>query len=373
MLYLSSGWFRYCVHTVFFVLLVNPLQCFATGYSIEEIPIPSQISIPNGLTARPVCLDINQIGQVACHLEIIETLTPSQIDRFAKEPKVFASYAYRWDRRTKKLLLLSTTASETLDRVRAINDLGWIAGSKATVGTAPKATIWPGIAKAKLLGAGVVTDINNQGDYVMNGHVFVNGKKVVFPGKQVYAQVLSNSSATLPLKVAGLQAFSSLADESGFGLFYRVAPTTKPKPWFALSGIRKDVFVNDVTDNGNFVISGLPNTAQGQLALSCSRNNVCQFYSPTVDTSGRTKPWISLNSINKKGQAVGTDSGIAILIRPPSVIWPNGERLFLNQQLPQGVYPSWFLNNATSVNDRGQIVGTGLHNGKKAVFLLTPI
>jgi hypothetical protein len=33
----------------------------------------------------------------------------------------------------------------------------------------------------------------------------------------------------------------------------------------------------------------------------------------------------------------------------------------------------WTLNEATAINDKGQIVGNGVHNGNKCAFLLTPV
>jgi hypothetical protein len=42
----------------------------------------------------------------------------------------------------------------------------------------------------------------------------------------------------------------------------------------------------------------------------------------------------------------------------------------LNTLLPAG--SGWLLNTATDINDRGQIVGAGMHNGHHRAYLLTP-
>ncbi len=49
----------------------------------------------------------------------------------------------------------------------------------------------------------------------------------------------------------------------------------------------------------------------------------------------------------------------------------NGRMQDLNTLIPKDV--DWVLEDAESVNDRGQIVGYGLHHGQKRAFLLTPV
>jgi len=54
-----------------------------------------------------------------------------------------------------------------------------------------------------------------------------------------------------------------------------------------------------------------------------------------------------------------------------AVIWENGETSLLYDLLenPEG----WkSLNIAEDINDRGEIVGYGIYNGKETAFLLTP-
>jgi len=43
----------------------------------------------------------------------------------------------------------------------------------------------------------------------------------------------------------------------------------------------------------------------------------------------------------------------------------------LSELIPAG--RGWTLEEATAINDQGQIVGAGLHHGRKRAFLLTPI
>lgn len=346
------------------------ISSFAAGYTVQEIPIPTQIKIPAGLTGRPVCSSINELGQVACNLEIIETLFPTPKDRFSKTPKLFASYAYSWDSRTNALMLLSSDSPSTVDKAYVINDNGLIAGSTAQGRAASQGAIWYGNPGPTLHGTGVITDLNNAGDFVMNNQLVINDRIANFAGKRSVVHVINSLG-----KAAGTQVLSAARGASGIGLLYSTAPsTTKAKPWFALSGITSGVTVKDLTDNGKFVISGIPNTASGLVALNCKELTLCQIYSPTVGASGRITPWISLNSVNKVGEAVGTDTGIAILIAPPSAAVPAGNRVNLNLSLQPGdLNTGWFLNVATDNNNAGQIVGAGLKGSKKIAFLLTPL
>jgi uncharacterized membrane protein len=52
-------------------------------------------------------------------------------------------------------------------------------------------------------------------------------------------------------------------------------------------------------------------------------------------------------------------------------IWSQGKIADLNSFLPTA--SGWVLNGATGINDFGQIVGNGVHNGLDRAFLLTPI
>lgn len=68
-------------------------------------------------------------------------------------------------------------------------------------------------------------------------------------------------------------------------------------------------------------------------------------------------------SINNRGQVVGDGPGGAFLYR-------RGRRIELNSLLPAG--SGWTLSRAQDINDRGEIVGRGIHNGAQRAFLLSP-
>jgi probable HAF family extracellular repeat protein len=76
-------------------------------------------------------------------------------------------------------------------------------------------------------------------------------------------------------------------------------------------------------------------------------------------------------AINKTGQVVGnsyTTSGSQSI---QAVLWDKGSIKNLNNLIPPK--SGWVLNEATDINDKGQIVGEGKINGQTHAFLLTPV
>ncbi|MEI6068678.1 MAG: hypothetical protein WCP96_15150 [Methylococcaceae bacterium] len=359
--------------TIVSVLLSSiSIPGFSAGYAITQIPVP-KVTIPAGATARPVCLGINEIGQVACNLEIVETLTRTPIDRLAPSPKIFASYAYAWDSITKVLTLFSPVAPTTFDRAKVITDTGFVGGSTAIVNKPSQGVIWTiGLKSSSKFGPGEITDINNPGDYVLNKQLFVNNQAVSFAGKNIQVNAINNLPVTSPVQAAGIQSLVTPVKISGIGLLYPAAPAN---PSYALTSGLSDYSVSDLSANGNrLVISGTPNTISAATALSCKAPADCRLYFSTVGTSARGNPYIRLNSVDNTGNAVGTDGGFALLIKPPTAAAPNGTRVDLNSLLPAGSFSNlgWFLNEATGINNGGQVVGVGLKGGKNVAFLLTP-
>jgi probable HAF family extracellular repeat protein len=73
-------------------------------------------------------------------------------------------------------------------------------------------------------------------------------------------------------------------------------------------------------------------------------------------------------AINVNGDVVGR-SGSADLSTSRAVLWRQGVAIDLDTQTDAD---GWTLLIATGINDVGQIVGTGLHNGQKRAFRLHP-
>lgn len=76
-------------------------------------------------------------------------------------------------------------------------------------------------------------------------------------------------------------------------------------------------------------------------------------------------------AINAQGQVVGfTGAEVKKRWRTRGFVWQNGRLTDLNALLPP--HSGWTLESAAGINDRGQIVGSGTHNGRLRGFLLTP-
>lgn len=74
-------------------------------------------------------------------------------------------------------------------------------------------------------------------------------------------------------------------------------------------------------------------------------------------------------SINSTGEIVGTSGDVGKNQSPRAFSWHNGKMKDLSAFV---LSAGWRLQYASGINDRGQIVGTGLHHGHKRAFLLTP-
>src|SRR3954454_3323968 len=82
-------------------------------------------------------------------------------------------------------------------------------------------------------------------------------------------------------------------------------------------------------------------------------------------------PHNTANAINAAGQIVGTADPLCTPCPAPRAwLWQAGTFTLLDDLLPAG--SGWSLQQANGINDRGQIVGAGLHNGHVRAYLLTP-
>jgi uncharacterized membrane protein len=74
------------------------------------------------------------------------------------------------------------------------------------------------------------------------------------------------------------------------------------------------------------------------------------------------------NAINNHNVVVG--SSTSAFGAQTAAIWISGSVFDLNKRIPTAT--GWVLQSAAGINDSGQIVGIGTHNGVAAGFLLTP-
>jgi probable HAF family extracellular repeat protein len=108
--------------------------------------------------------------------------------------------------------------------------------------------------------------------------------------------------------------------------------------------------------------------------LSASREFVLdtEVIGGLADNPGTDAEFSIANAINDEGIAVGSSLTAADSEGRHAFVWQNGEISDLNALLEEED-DGWLLVSANDINDRGQIVGTGIVNGQEHAFLLQPI
>jgi probable HAF family extracellular repeat protein len=81
--------------------------------------------------------------------------------------------------------------------------------------------------------------------------------------------------------------------------------------------------------------------------------------------------WNVANAINNSGAIVGRAMFIDGDVSSHAFVYNNGRLQDPNSLIPAG--SGWILTSATSVNDAGDIVGSGTLNGQDHTFLLAPM
>lgn len=85
----------------------------------------------------------------------------------------------------------------------------------------------------------------------------------------------------------------------------------------------------------------------------------------------------SAYAINSQGQAIGWSAyavpGTWDVGPARFVVWRDGGVFDLRTLLDPAIAAGWSITNLQSINNGGQIVGTGTHDGIPAVFVMTPV
>jgi probable HAF family extracellular repeat protein len=86
----------------------------------------------------------------------------------------------------------------------------------------------------------------------------------------------------------------------------------------------------------------------------------------------------SASRINNLGHALGwsafsPDGGFNTMGQQKLVLWRDGGVYDLQSVLDPGTGAGWSISTASAINNLGQIVGLGVHNGQNRAYLLTPI
>jgi len=99
------------------------------------------------------------------------------------------------------------------------------------------------------------------------------------------------------------------------------------------------------------------------------------FYDPTTGVRAIGElpghRWACAEDINDFGQVVGYSYRFGPLNDDRAFLWQDGTIVDLNELIPAD--SGWILRQARGINNRGQIVGTGLISGQWHAYVATPV
>lgn len=144
--------------------------------------------------------------------------------------------------------------------------------------------------------------------------------------------------------------------------------------WYAAEWIGKDRVVDFGMGGSSYAINNKGQVAGNATDFSDRIGSAFIWQNGTTtylrNTAGGNEIG-SAEAINQAGDVVGRTGYKSVTIdQLHAALGQNGFLFDLNNFLPVG--SGWELLDATGINDHGQIVGQGLHNGVKAGFILTP-
>jgi probable HAF family extracellular repeat protein len=119
----------------------------------------------------------------------------------------------------------------------------------------------------------------------------------------------------------------------------------------------------DINDRGQVV--GSSNTATGSISAFLYTDGAMRDVGTVAAYAGSLG-----EAINNRGQVVGELLPVDSDDPTHAFLYSRGKLRDLNDLLPPD--SGWELNFALGINDRGQIVGVGVHDGLQRGFLMTP-
>lgn len=179
----------------------------------------------------------------------------------------------------------------------------------------------------------------------------------------------SSSTAAWAINDSGQVAGQSDVSGGSFHAF-RTAANAAINPATDDLGTLGGAYSTATGINASGQVVGRALTSSGNYHAFCTAANAT--INPATDDLGTLGGTISAAlGINTSGQVVG-DATIAGDTVAHAFLYTNGVLHDLNDLIPAG--SGWVLNEATAINDSGQIVGYGVQSdGYKHAFLLTPV
>jgi probable HAF family extracellular repeat protein len=128
-------------------------------------------------------------------------------------------------------------------------------------------------------------------------------------------------------------------------------------------------FVPTALNNANFVVGDIPNSSG--VATDAAAFNPTLGQTTDLGNLGTSNSSAQANDVNNNDVIVGTSGTTGGSAAAHAFVWTQAAGL---QDLNNLIDPNsgWQLTSANSINDAGQIVGTGIFNGRVHGFLLTP-
>jgi probable HAF family extracellular repeat protein len=130
-----------------------------------------------------------------------------------------------------------------------------------------------------------------------------------------------------------------------------------------IPGLAGDYYANAISPNGKYIV--------GDVSTSPGPQTLALAYTPGQPATELgdlpTRHIATAVAVNDNGQAVGSS---CCQNGSQAVLFAGGTVTDLNTLIPPG--SGWVLGQASGINDAGQIVGEGIHNGVLRGFVMSP-
>lgn len=257
---------------------------------------------------------------------------------------------------------LDTAGNTNSSQARGINNLGQVVGT-SFIGPGAEATIWSGGAASTL---GTLGGTESYG-LAINDHGQVVGSSTTADGEA--RAFVSNGNGLTDLQINGIwsaaysinnlgQIVGTVEVEEGVFRAFLWDPVTGYQLLGTLGG--DSSYAMAINDSG--AIAGSSRLSNGQMRAFLYQNGVMT----SLGTLGGDSSYAY--GLNSAGHAVGystTADG-----QTSAFLFRDGMLFDLNALIGPG--SGWILDEAFAINDLGQIVGTGWHDGQRRGFLLQP-
>jgi len=229
----------------------------------------------------------------------------------------------------------------------------WKSGTIRDLGILPRGTTSDatGINRwGEIVGSGDMVISNRYGEFgVERGFLWRNGRMRILPEVRVKDRADPSPLSNRPLAI------------NDHGTIVGVHQVTDEWPGLWRSGpqhharllVRSEGAAHAINQRNHVVGS----YGHGELAFVWKEGHLRQL------PGGPNSNYGVALGINDRGEIVGHSASGAIH-------WYRGRVSDLNTLLPEG--SGWHLHAATAINQHGQIVGSGRHEGEDRAFLLTP-